>query len=232
MTTGSPYMLKPFATTESARRQSKVRSGSDRQPSGPSCCSSDRSSDGLIRCPSSPSTCQVNTRSPTPICGAASPAPGACSIVSVRSWTSRRSSLSKSVTGTAGLRSTGSPNRRIGWMATKLLVGYDGGRARPRTGGQSTEAAGYSRPTGSTCTRRVGSFRADRIAVQLDQGAGQLGARRTGAPGARPVRLGVVRRGRASRAGRSGDRHRPEHLRPGRQGQPLRRPPRDAPRHR
>ncbi len=40
----------------------------------------------------------MNTRSPTPICGAASPAPGASSIVSARSATSLRSSLSKSVT--------------------------------------------------------------------------------------------------------------------------------------
>ena len=36
MVTGSPCMSKPWATTESARRQSKVSSGIDRQPSGPS----------------------------------------------------------------------------------------------------------------------------------------------------------------------------------------------------
>ncbi len=70
--TGSPCMSKPRATTDSARRQSKASSGSDRQPSGPSWISSERSRSGLTRWPSSPSTYQVNTRSPTPICGAAS----------------------------------------------------------------------------------------------------------------------------------------------------------------
>src|SRR4051794_10142311 len=72
----------------------------------------------------------VNTRSPTPICGAASPRPGAASIVSNRSATSVRSSLSKSTTGSAGVRSTGSPNRRIGCTATGLLLGS---RDRART---------------------------------------------------------------------------------------------------
>ena len=75
MITGSPYMSKPWATTESARLQSMLSPGIDRQPSGPSWISSDRVSCGLTRCPSSPSTCQVNTRSPTPICGAARPEP-------------------------------------------------------------------------------------------------------------------------------------------------------------
>ena len=37
--TGSPCMSNPFATTDSARWQSKVRSGIDRQPSGPNCSS-------------------------------------------------------------------------------------------------------------------------------------------------------------------------------------------------
>src|SRR4051795_1509408 len=48
-------------------------------------------------------------------------------MVSERSLTSWRSSLSKSVTGCAGVRSTGSPNRRIGWMATELLEGDGAG---------------------------------------------------------------------------------------------------------
>ena len=124
MVTGSPYMSKPRATTESARLQSMLSSGIDRHPSGPSWISSPRVSSGLTRCPSSPWTFQVNTRSPTPSCGAASPAPGASTIVSVRSATSVRSSLSKSTTGTAGVRSTGSPKSRIGLMGKGLLLGW------------------------------------------------------------------------------------------------------------
>jgi hypothetical protein len=62
MVTGSPCMSKPLATTDSARRQSNDSSGIDRQPSGPNCSSSDRSSTGLTRWAVSPSTCQVNTR--------------------------------------------------------------------------------------------------------------------------------------------------------------------------
>ena len=42
MVTGSPYMSKPRATTESARLQSMRSSGIDRQPSGPSWISSER----------------------------------------------------------------------------------------------------------------------------------------------------------------------------------------------
>ena len=53
-----------------------ARPGIDRQPSSPSWVSSDRSSTGLTRWPTSPSTFQVKTRRPTPICGAARPAPG------------------------------------------------------------------------------------------------------------------------------------------------------------
>ena len=45
-------------------------------------------------------------------------APGV-DIVSVRSPTSVRSSLSKSTTGAAGVRSTGSPNSRIGVTLTR-----------------------------------------------------------------------------------------------------------------
>src|SRR6266702_3990229 len=43
-------------------------------------------------------------------------------MVSVRSLTSLRSSASKSRTGSAGVRSTGSPKRRIGLTLTKTLL--------------------------------------------------------------------------------------------------------------
>src|SRR5229473_5130555 len=59
---------------------------------------------------------KVNTRRLTPIWGAASPTPGASSMVSVRSLTSLRSSASKTLTGSAGVRSTGSLKSRIGLM--------------------------------------------------------------------------------------------------------------------
>src|SRR5262245_41905706 len=92
----------------------------DRQPSWPSCSSSSgKLSTGFTRCPTTSSTSKTNTRRPTPICGAARPAPAASSNVSVRSATSVRSSLSKSTTGSAGERSTGSPNRRIGVTDTE-----------------------------------------------------------------------------------------------------------------
>ena len=56
----------------------------DRQPSGASSVSSPTGvTSGLTRWPTSPSTNQVNTRSPTPSCGAASPAPPAANMVSV-----------------------------------------------------------------------------------------------------------------------------------------------------
>src|SRR4051812_28238381 len=88
----------------------------DRQPSGPSCSSSSgNSSTGLTRWPSTSSTSNVNTRRPTPICGAARPVPFCSRMVSRRSSTRRRSSLSKSTTGSAGVRKTGSPKIRTFW---------------------------------------------------------------------------------------------------------------------
>ena len=105
-------------------------------------------------------------------------APGAASIVSVRSATSRRSSLSKSATGTAGVRSTGSPNRRMGWTGTARLLA---GRVR-RAGAtsQSTEAdrSLETHRVHLDPHRRLLAGRPD--ALHLPQGAGQ---RRTGGPG-------------------------------------------------
>src|ERR1700689_552046 len=48
-------------------------------------------------------------------------------MVSVRSATSRRNSASKSVTGSAGVRSTGSPNKRIGLILTSIPPALDPG---------------------------------------------------------------------------------------------------------
>src|ERR1700712_3815682 len=167
--TGSPYMSKPRATTDSARLHSMRSSGSDRQPSGPSWISSDKVSSGFTRWPSSPSTCQVKTRSPTPSWGAASPAPGASIIVSVRSATSVRSSLSKSTTGAAGVRSTGSPNNLIGLMDTRAPPGWVGGQSRsdgPRSHvrSRSAELGGVDLypHVGQLARRALGLERAER----------------------------------------------------------------------
>src|SRR6516165_2502327 len=54
--TGSPYMLKPLATTPYARFVGKTRPGKDRQPSSSVSSSADRVSDGLIRWPTWSST--------------------------------------------------------------------------------------------------------------------------------------------------------------------------------
>ena len=66
-------------------------------------------------------------------------------IVSIRSLTSLRSSLSKSTTGSAGVRSTGSPKRRMGWTVTRH--GSFGGRAGavPVYGVPSAAPAGVPR---------------------------------------------------------------------------------------
>ena len=66
---------------------------------------------------------------------------GASSIVSNRSSTRVRSSLSKSITGSAGVRSTGSPNSRIGCTATGGSPGLAGRRDPARAIGRADGAA-------------------------------------------------------------------------------------------
>src|SRR3954470_4577246 len=63
-----------------------------------------------------------NTRRLTPICGAASPARPGWSTVSSRSRTSAARSRSKARTGSAGVRSTGSPSSRMGRIVTSSSV--------------------------------------------------------------------------------------------------------------
>ena len=150
--------------------------------------SSDRSSAGLTRWPTSPSTCQVKTRSPTPICGAARPAPGASSMVSVRSSTSRRSSLSKSTTSTARLAQDG---------VAEQADGLDGhGRAESR------------RRPGEGHERRRVDLDADRVELAgRAHAAAPRPARATArrpapaAPGRRPATLAVVDLDRAEHLG-------------------------------
>src|SRR4051812_36587952 len=121
-------------------------------------------------------------------------------MVSVRSATSRRSSLSKSVTGTAGVRSTGSPNSRMGWTATERLpcrrTADEGWRQGWRQGGRQGGRQG--------CTVYGASVQDDRVhlhphrrllaggadALHLRQCPRQLGAGSAGNPHHRPVRRG------------------------------------------
>src|ERR1700722_3237057 len=113
--TGSPVTVKPVATVCIRRLVSKYRPGMDRHPSGPSCSSSSgKPSTGLIRCPDASSSWKTKTRSPTPTWGAARPEPRWSYSVSSRLRTRRRSAASKSVTSSAGVARTGSPNSRIG----------------------------------------------------------------------------------------------------------------------
>src|SRR6266542_3209077 len=193
--TGSPWALNPRATTLSCRLVSTYTPGIDRQPSGPSCSSSSgNSSTGLTRWPTTSSTSNANTRRPTPSCGAARPAPLWLCMVSMRSSTSWRSSLSKSTTGWAGLRSTGSPNRRIGWT----VMG-----SKSTAHGLTTDRADRSGPApgwalSARCvppSRRAGRRRARRL--------------RSAAPAAARARSRPRRRVRAARPARAGARPRP-----------------------
>src|SRR6478736_7603967 len=71
--------------------------------------------------PSTPSIRYVKMRWLTPTCGAARPAPSTSSMVSVMSATSLASSGPNSVTGSATVRSTGSPMMRIFRIAMRCV---------------------------------------------------------------------------------------------------------------
>ena len=158
MVTGSPCMstsrARPPRARAGSRRSGRAATGS---PPGRPACSVDRVRSGLTRWPSSPSTYHVKTRRPTPICGAARPAPGASSMVSVRSATRVRSSLSKSTTSSALGRSTGSPNSRIGWIATELLRLRGSGVRRPS--GAACQWTSLGSPGSAPEVGRLGSTR-------------------------------------------------------------------------
>ena len=125
----------------------------------------------------------------------------------MRSATSLRSSLSKSTTGSAGVRSTGSPNRRMGWTVTRqyslarwsrLVYG-----ARTRT--SPIRGAGRRRRTVHP-DRRSGSRRQARVHVRAVV-AGRPGR----GPGRAPCGRCARRRPRAAprparRPGRRGTR--------------------------
>ena len=66
---------------------------------------------------------KTKTARGTPIWGAASPTPGASYMVSIMSSTSRRTPASMSLTGVAGIRSTGSPNERMGKITWCVVRG-------------------------------------------------------------------------------------------------------------
>ena len=111
------------ATTSCLRMQSKARPG-DGQAALIAILTSSLSkcSTGLIEVADLVVDVVGEHGSDTPICGAARPTPGASSIVSVRSLTRVRISLSKVVTSSDFVRSTGSPNSRIGRSAMRWPV--------------------------------------------------------------------------------------------------------------
>ena len=76
---------------------------------------------GLTRWPTSPSTFQVNTRRPTPICGAARPGAGGVEH-GVGEVLDEAAQLLVEVDDLDGLlRRTGSPKSRMGWIATRRV---------------------------------------------------------------------------------------------------------------
>src|SRR4051794_21031824 len=85
-------------------------------------------------------------------------------MVSVRSLTSRRSSLSKSTTSTARVRRTGSPNRRMGltdtWLLTGVVPQVYGGDGSSDLGGIEDHPYGLGRLAGAA--KRGGSLEGDR----------------------------------------------------------------------
>ena len=189
----------------------------DRQPSAPSCFSSDRSSTGLTRWPSSP--VDVPGEDPQPDADLRGGQPGARRVQhGVGEVRDQPAQLLVEV----GHRHGRGAQHRVAEQTDRL----DGHGAAPR-GGAGTAAAGRrpslrSRrrltrgPTGSTWTRTGGSLRADAHALHLARRA-----RDSAAPAARGTRmttaarrLGVVGRGPVT-----GDRHRAEHLGPRRQRQ-------------
>src|SRR6185295_7611958 len=101
----------------------------DRHPSSSVTSPSASYSSGFARNdgPRSPSS-KTYSCSETPTCGAARPTPGAWYIVSVMSFTRRRSVRSKCSTGFAGSRRTGSPSVRIGSSIqgpSQMRFGFD-----------------------------------------------------------------------------------------------------------
>ena len=92
--------------------------GTDRHPSSNDHSPSVSRSSGLTRHLGPSPTSKTTTLREIPICGAASPTPGASYMVSSMSATRRWTVWSISTTGSAWARSTGSPNVRIGNIAT------------------------------------------------------------------------------------------------------------------
>src|SRR5882762_4111661 len=122
MRTCLPCRLSPFTTTASWRSTSPTQPGLLKQPSYPTWLPSALTIAGLTRPQiwfSSPFTTQ--TRSGTPIWFAARPAPGASSMVSVRSSSSLWIDTSTRATFFAFSRRTGCSNVRIGRTTSSIL---------------------------------------------------------------------------------------------------------------
>ena len=114
ITAGWPNRSTPLALAYCALGSGYHSPGMDRHPSSSSCSPSMASITGLTRCPICPSTLYAKTRRLTPIWLAARPARPGRDTVSPRSATRLASASSNLSTASQGVRSTGSPNRRMG----------------------------------------------------------------------------------------------------------------------
>src|SRR6266545_2792153 len=154
--TGSPVRLCPVTWTPVARFVGAYGPRIDRQPSSRISSPVSPLTVGFTRARApvpSPSS-NTNSRMDRPICGAASPTPGASYIVSIMSSTSRNRATSNCSTGFAGCRSTGSPSCRMGRMAMEVALLLCAGpavhpEANPHRCGSASTRATIPRPARS-----------------------------------------------------------------------------------
>src|SRR6266540_3223864 len=154
--TGSPVRLCPVTWTPVARFVGAYGPRIDRQPSSRISSPVSPLTVGFTRARApvpSPSS-NTNSRMDRPICGAASPTPGASYIVSIMSSTSRNRATSNCSTGFAGCRSTGSPSCRMGRMAMDVALLLCSGpavhpEANPHRCGSASTRATIPRPARS-----------------------------------------------------------------------------------
>ena len=126
MVIGSPYLFCPCATTCALRRAVERQAGDRQAALGAVLLLVGREVQHRVdQVAGAAAVADVVGEHPQPdadLRGRQALAPGASSIVAVRSATSVRSSLSKSTTTSAGVRSTGSPNSRMGWTVIGRTV--------------------------------------------------------------------------------------------------------------
>src|SRR5450759_1321067 len=132
MRTRFPLMSRPSHTTLSDRSTGTVMPGRDRQPSSSTSVSSERSTTtGLHDTPSWSSRSKMMTRFRTPICGAASPMPGASYMAAAITFTRRgRSASAMGSTGAAICFSAGFGWARISIWTSRISWSRSGQRSQ------------------------------------------------------------------------------------------------------